>query len=154
MKGVYTANIKISAIDSARTLLYITATSSKVVEVLSTEVTNASNETNEQCEAVWQKITTLGTPTATTITPAKHEDGDQAATSTVKGNVTASEPTYGANTEIGYAGFPSLIGYRYPSVDGEVEPFAIPPSGSYGLRLLNTPAAFDCVVRVTFRERG
>lgn len=154
MKGVYTASFKITGLNSARTLLYITSTSSKIVEIISSSVTNASNETNEQLDCCWQKIGTLGTPTATTVTPAKHEDGDQAATVTVKANVTVSEPTYTADTEVGREGFPSLNGWRHPIYGDDAEKVYIAPSGSHGLRMLNTPASFDAIVRVTFREIG
>src|SRR6185369_14190193 len=94
MRGVYEATYAISSLSAAKTLMYITAPSTACVEILSMEVTNRTNETNEQCEATFQKIGTLGSPTATTVTPAKLEQGDQAAGSTVKGEVTGSEPTY------------------------------------------------------------
>jgi len=75
MRGVYTASHLITGCNSARTLLYITAPSSQVVEILEASVTNADTETNEQLRCTWQDISTLGTPTATTLTPAKHEAG-------------------------------------------------------------------------------
>src|SRR5688500_16898582 len=112
MRGVYTAKIKISGLAAAKTLMYITAPAAKVVEILGAIITNASNETNEQCEATLQRISALGTPTGTALTPSKHENGDQAAGSTAVGNITASEPTYAANSEVGYEGFASLAGYR------------------------------------------
>jgi hypothetical protein len=152
MRGVYTAQVSISALAAAKTLMYVTAPADKVVEILSAEVSNKSNETNEQLECTFQRVTTLGTPTATTLTPSKHENGDQAAGSTVKGDVTASEPTYGTNTEIGRAGFASLAGWRFDPVPEE-RPI-IPGQGTLGLRMLSTPTAFDAVVRITFREVG
>lgn len=153
MRGVYTAYVRISANTAAKTLAYITAASTHAVTVLSAAVTNESNENNEQILVVWQRITTLGTPTATTLTPSKHESGDQAAACTVKGNVTASEPTtYTANTEIGGEGAPSLNGWYYnPAPE---ERFTIAPSASSGLRLINAMASSDLVVRVTFMEIG
>lgn len=152
MRGVYTAYIAISGNTAAKTLCYITATSGIEVDILSTVVTNDSNETNEQIKCLWQKIGTLGTPTATTLTPSKHEDGDQAAASTVKGNVTGSEPTYTSNTEKGAMGAPSLNGYFYqPSAE---EIFTIAPSGTHGLRLINSMTSADLSVTVVFRERG
>lgn len=158
MKGVYRASIKISGLSTAKTILYITAPATKTIELLSAQIDNATVETNEQLEAVWQKVTTLGTPTATTITPSKTEEGDQAATSTVKGNVTASEPTYGAESSgvypdsHGRKGFASLAGYDFQPTPEER--FYIPPSGTYGLRMISTPTAFDCIVTATFREIG
>lgn len=152
MRGVYTASIKISTLNSARTLMYITAAATHVVEILEARVGDASNETNEQLEVTLQKVTTLGTPTATTITPAKDEVGDQAAACTVKGNVTASEPSYTANTEVGYDGVSSLAGYLYEP-PATARPI-IAPSATWGLQLLNTPTAFEAIVRMRFREIG
>jgi len=152
VRGVYTAQIKISALAAARTLAYITAPSNKPVEILSTSITNASNETNEQLEATWQAISSLGTPTGTTLTPSKHELGDQAAASTVVGNITASEPTYTANTLVGYQGFSTLGGYFFTPVPEE-RPI-IAGAASWGLRMLSTPTAFDAIVTITFREIG
>lgn len=154
MKGVYTSSLLISGLNSARTLLYITAPAAKAVKVRKSKITNATNETNEQCRAAWRKVSSLGTPTATTITPAKHEDGDQAASATVKGNVTASEPTYAADSELAHGGFPSLTGHTYPEVDAEAEELIIPPGATYGLYLYNTPTSFDAVVSATHQEIG
>jgi hypothetical protein len=151
MRGVYSANIN-GAVSAAQTLLYITVPANKVVEILGIAVTNATNETNEQCECALQKVNALGTPTATTLTPSKHEAGDQAAGSTVKGLVTASEPSYVANTEIGRMGFASLNGYFFQPAPEERPILA--GGDSWGLRLLNAPAAFNAVVNVVFRELG
>ena len=63
--------LKISGLNSARTLLYITAPATRCVEILSAKVTDASNATNQQLECCWQQIGTLGTPTATPLTPSK-----------------------------------------------------------------------------------
>ena len=147
-RGFYEAQIAISGISSARTLLYITAPAAKVVEVVFSHFGNSSVETNEQCYAAWQRIGTLGTPTGTSLTPSPVMRGDQAAGSTVVGNVTASEPTYTANTVIGAMSFPSLNGYLFE------RPFIIQAADSYGFRLLNGPSAFDAQVTVRFREIG
>lgn len=153
MRGVYTAKIKISGLAAAKTLAYITAPADKIVEILSASVTNATNETNEQIEITFQRVTTLGTPTATTLTPSKHEPGDQAAASTVKGNVTASEPTYTADTEIGYEGVASLSGYYFKPMPEE-RPTVLGQT-TLGLRLLSTTiTAIDAIVSITFREIG
>jgi hypothetical protein len=152
MRGVYTADVKISALAAAKTVIYITAPAAKVVEILSSVIENCSNETNEQLEATWQIVNALGTPTGTALTPAKHEAGDQAAGSTVVGDVTASEPSYVANTLNGRSGFSSLAGYMFAPLPEE-RPI-IAPSATWGLRMLSTPTAFDAIVRVTFREIG
>jgi hypothetical protein len=154
MRGVYEATVPITGLAAAATLAYLTAPAGKVVEVLSASVTNRTNETNEQCECTLHKVSVLGTPTAATITPTKLEQGDQAAASTVKGPVTASEPTYTSapNVEAGREGFPSLGGWRYQPVPEER--LVIAPGDTWGLRLLNSPTAFDAVVRLVFREIG
>jgi hypothetical protein len=152
MRGVYTATYTISGLTTARTLMYITAAATHVVEIVSARVANKSNETNEQMEITLQKVATLGTPTATTVTPAKDEAGDQAAACTVKANVTASEPSYTANTEVGYDGESSLAGYLYEPPD-KLRP-VIAPSATWGLRLMTAVTSLDAVVRIRFREIG
>lgn len=152
MRGVYTASYRISGLSAAKTLMYVTAPSTKVVEILSASLCNETNETNEQLLCTLQTVNSLGTPTATTVTPAKHEAGDQAAGSTVKANVTASEPTYVSDTEIGREGFSSLGGYYYDPMPEERPTIA--PSATMGLRIINAPTSFDAVVKITFREIG
>lgn len=153
--NLYEATIKISGLTTARTLMYFTAASGKAVILREAHVTNASVETNEQIECTWQLITSLGTPTKTDITPAKFNAGSPAAVSTVAGNVTASEPTYTANTEHGYAGAPSLQGWHWYSQDGQIDQ-GIPlfNGASIGLRLIAAVTSFDAVVRVVFEEIG
>lgn len=159
MRGVYTAAYRIATVTTGKTLIYLTVASNKVVEILSASVTNESNETNEQLLCGLQRVSSLGTPTATTVTPKPHETGDQAASSTVKANVTASEPTYPAISQgadipgaFGLEGFSSLGGWYY---DPTPEERLIVPGGeTLGLRLVNTASSLDLVVRLTFREIG
>lgn len=155
MRGVYTASIKTGALTAARTLIYLVPPSNKAVEILSAEVTNADNETNEQVEFTLQRISSLGTPTATAITPSPHEQGDQAASSTVAGNVTASEPTY-SSVEFGRAGASSLGGWRFDPTPEERPTVAGASTTGIGLRLLTAPTApgISFVARITFREIG
>jgi pyruvate/2-oxoglutarate dehydrogenase complex dihydrolipoamide acyltransferase (E2) component len=94
MQGVYTASYQITSVTTSKTLMYVTAPSTGVVQILSAKVTETNVTTNEQLEFRLAKIATLGTPTATTLTPKPTESKSPAASSTVKGNVTASEPTY------------------------------------------------------------
>lgn len=151
----YTATVAISGLNTARTLMYVTVASNKTVTIVSAAVTNASNETNEQIECTIQKVTTLGTPTATTLTPAKHDQGDAAMSSTVKGNVTASEPTYTSGVEVGREGAPSLTGWFFPSIVLPTEALPVLTGGdTWGLRILAAPTAFDAVVRMTLGEQG
>jgi hypothetical protein len=151
MRGVYTAVAKISSLAAARTLMYLTAPSNKVVELLSASVTNESNATNFQMQCAIANISTLGTPTATSNTPTPHEAGDQAAGSTVKHNVTASEPTYG--TTITQEGAPSLVGWRWEPLS-EADRIYVGGGASIGIRMITTPTSSDFDVRLTFRELG
>lgn len=150
MRGYYTATIKISALAASRTILFITAPATKCVEIVRFSLTNSSNVTNQQNEIQLKNISTLGTPTATTITPVPDEAGDQAAGSTVKGNVTASEPTYG--TVIVDEGFASLPGYVH-----EPQPDArkyVTAGTSVGWFLNTVPTSMDTVLMFEFREIG
>lgn len=151
MRGFYTAPYKIAGLNAAKTLLYITAPSVKVCIIIGTTVTNESNATNFQFQAAIGNITTLGTPTATTLVPTPHELGDQAAASTVKVNVTASEPTYGA-VNITQEGAASLVGYRHEPAPEER--LVVEAGTSVGLRMITTPTAFDADIRFTFQEMG
>ena len=152
MRGVYEATVRVTGVTQAQTLLYITVPSNKVVEVLSAEITNATNETNEQCEGALQLVSLLGTPTAATITPTKTEQGDQASACTVKGPVTASEPTYSAGVELGAKGFASLAGYQYAPVPEERPVLA--GGSTWGLRLLNNPSSANLNGVLRYREIG
>ena len=151
----YDAEIKIAALAAAKTVLYITVPANKLVTLVSSGITDASNVTNQQLEATWQKVTTLGTPTGTTLTPAKHDLGDSVAGSTVVGNVTASEPTYTANTDLGHDAAPMLSGWYFPMNPLPVASLPVFTGGdTWGLRMLSTPTAFDAIIRVTFGEQG
>lgn len=153
MRGVYTAQIQATGQTAAKTAIYITAPATAAVEILSASLTNIDNETNEQLECCLQRVSSLGTPTGTSLTPSKSENGDQAAGSTAVGNVTASEPTYSNNTQVGREGFPSLGGWRYQPTPEER--IVIPPGGTVGLRILTstfTSLGWDAMI--VFREIG
>jgi hypothetical protein len=157
MKGVYTASYQITGVTgAAKTLMYITATSSAVVELLSASVTQIGVTAEEQLDFRLAKISTLGTPTATTITPKGSETST--AGSTVKANVTASEPTYeqdgsSIDLSIDRQGSSSLSGYFYDP-QPEDRPI-IPPSGTVGLKLVSSPTnTYTLNVQIKFREIG
>lgn len=152
MRGVYTASIECAGVTAAKTLLYVTAPANKVLEILGASITNYDNDTNEQAEATLQVVGTLGTPTGTSVTAAKHEPGDQAAGSTVVGNVTGSEPTYSSNTQIGREGFATVGGYRFQPVPEER--MIVQGGSTVGLRLLTAISSTALVASVTFREIG
>ncbi len=154
MRGVYSASYRISALAASKTLMYLTAPARRVVEILSASVTNESNETNEQLLCTLQQVSgyPLGAPSGTAVTAAPHEPGDQAASTTIVANVSGNEPTYFANTEVGREGFSSLGGYYFDPLPEERP--VVPTTGVLGLRMINSPTAFDAVVKVTFREIG
>jgi hypothetical protein len=151
MRGVYSATAKCAGITAAKTLMYLTAPAGKVVEILSCKVGNENNATNYQLQVALTDITTLGTPTATSVTPVAMEPGDQASGCTVKANVTASEPTYGNVRK--QEGVASLVGYRHEPVPEER--IVVGAGASIGVRLITTPgASTDFDVELNWREIG
>lgn len=152
MHGVYTAEFTMSALAAARTLMFLTAPSDAVIEIISVNVTQDNVDTNEQYDISLTRISTLGTPTATSVTPEKTEQGASAAGSTVKASVTASEPSY-ASVDHDHQGVSNLAGYEYfPPPESRV---TVSPGGSIGVRLLAAPAtAANVTVQMTFREIG
>lgn len=150
MRGVYTATARITSLNAAKTLMYLTVPANKVIEILSASVTNDSNATNEQERVSIKRVSSLGTPTATATTPAPMEFGDQAAGTTIFYNVTASEPTYGQ--VITAEAWSSLGGFYFDPVPEE-RPI-INGGATVGIYMESTPTAFNCDLRVTFREIG
>lgn len=152
MRGVYTAHIDISAINNDISLMTVRAPSTAIVEVISVAVSNLDSEVSEQLSIAFTRVTTYGSPTGTTVTPEKHEAGDQAAASTVLGNL-SGEPTAYASVPLDKQGVNALSGYRYDPMPEERPTIA--PSAAIGVRLLTTPSTpFDCSVAVVFREIG
>lgn len=151
MRGVYTAEIKLSAWASAKPVILIQAPALKAVEIISAQIGGAgSNVTNQQLEASLARVTTLGSPVGTAITPNPEEVGDQASGSTVTGGLTTDVTTKGVSLD--HQGFPSLGGYQYAPVPEERA--LIPPAGSAVLYLPVAPTAYDAVVQVKYREIG
>ena len=154
MRGVYRARVKITGVTTAKTLLYLTAHSGKPIEIYSARITDYNEHTSEQILAELNRIATLGTPTATTITPKPTEEGSAAFGGTCKGNVTASEPTYdGEGDQISDGGANKLGGWEYVPLPEE-RPI-IAPSDSVGLRLIDALAnSSGLVAEIVFREIG
>ena len=152
MKGVYTANIAINGVTEAVTLICLTAPANRVVEVLSASVTQ-TNGIAVTLGATLTRVGVLGSPDQTSITAHKHESGDQAAGSTVGGNITpGGDPTY-VSEDYGLQGFHTLAGWFFDPVrDGQV---FVAPGASIGLRLTIAPgSAMDTLAEITFREIG
>jgi hypothetical protein len=153
MRGVYEGSILCSALAATKTVILITAPSTTIVELLSASITDASNATNQQLAALWQKVTTIGSAAGTSLTPTKTEQGDQASASTVLGNLTVEPTTYTTNTGGGYRGFPTLGGWEWAPIPEER--IYLAPSSVWGLRILtSTWTAQDTIVRFTYREIG
>lgn len=154
MRGVYEAQIQVTGVTAGKTLIYVTAPSTAAIEILEASITPiGSNVTNQNLEACLQRVGTLGTPTGTSLTPSKSENGDQASGATVVGNVTASEPTYSSNTQKFKEGFPSVGGYRAAPIPEDR--MTIPPGGTVGLRLLTgSIASCDVNALIKYREIG
>jgi hypothetical protein len=151
MRGVYTAYAKITSLAAAKTLMLVTVPSSKVVEIYSASVSNATNETNEQLEIALYTVNVFGSAAGSSVTPAKSEAGDAAASVTVIANLTV-EPTSYVSAPLDAEGANSLGGYRFDPIP-ETRPVAA-PSSSFGLRLISTPTSFDAIVKIVFREIG
>lgn len=151
MRGVYTASIDISALSANKTVLLIQAASSCVIEIISASITNLDTETSEMLSVGLFHVTTLGSPTGTSVTPEKHEKLDATSVATCTGNLTA-EPTLYSSNPVDKKGVSNLSGYYYDPIPEE-RPI-VPPSGAMGLRILVAPASFNCCASIVFREIG
>lgn len=151
MRGVYTAQIDITGLSTAKTLLHLQAPATGILEILSVNVTNLNTETSEQLEVGLYHVTTVGTPAGTSVTPEKHEKLDAAAAATVLGNL-SDEPTAYAAKPIDKQGVNNLSGYRYDPLPEERP--VVPPSGAIGLRMLTAPNSFNASVQIVYREIG
>lgn len=150
-QGVYTFSKEFSN-DAAKTLMYITAPSGKPVRVLSARVTISTEESADQIYIAIQKISSLGTPTSTGDADVfKHTSNSGNAASTVKYNITGSEPTYSAGT-LGGRGVLHSTGWEW--VPGtEKEEVWLNGSESLGIRCIDAPAAAsDFAVELTVEE--
>ena len=148
MQGVYTFQYQATSVNSSRTLMYVTAPGTQVLEILSAKVTEANVTATEQVECMVSRITSLGTPTATTVTATLTEPTTPAFGGACKANVTANEPTYGA-TPIDQNAYPNVAGYLYDPLPEE-RPI-VAPSASVGIKLLTAVAntyTFDITITV------
>jgi len=154
MRGVFRVSQTISAVTTAKTLIYITAPSTAVLEILSARITCQDEDTSEQILAELNRIATLGTPTATAVTPKPTEEGSAASGATAKYNVTASEPTYdGVADAIASGGANKLAGWEYIPLPEERA--IIKPSDTVGLRLIDAIAnSCDLTAEIVYREIG
>lgn len=151
MRGVYTAHYDIAGISSAKTLMLLTAPSSAVLEIIGVHTTNLDVETSEQLSIGLYRVSTIGSPTGTSVTPEKHEAGDAVAAATVLANLSAEPTTYASNP-IDKQGVNNLAGYHYDPIPEE-RPI-VAPSAAIGVRLLVAPSSFNCSIMIIYREIG
>lgn len=154
MGQVYEASFSIAGLTTSRTLMWQTAPADAITAIMSAHVTNATNETNEQFEVVFQRITTLSTPTSTAVVPGPKNVGYTTSGVTMEANVTSGESTYPSVNvqEAGKQGAASLGGWHFePPPD---ERFVTSAADNTGLRLLASVTAFDAKVTWTFDEIG
>jgi hypothetical protein len=153
--GVYRAGGSIAAVTTAKTLIYLTTPATAIIEIIRASITCENEDTSEQIVAELNRITTLLTPTATSITPKPTAEGMAAAATTAFLNVTAGESTYDTTgtAEIAKHGANKLAGWEYVPLLEE-RPI-IKPSDNVGLRLLDD-IANSCTLsaEIIFRELG
>jgi hypothetical protein len=154
MRGVYRAVDTISGVTTAKTLLYLEVPSDMVIEILSARITCQDEDTSEQIMAELNRIATLGTPTATSITPKPTEEKSATSGVLARANVTASEPTYDNESDaISSGGANKLGGWEYYPTPEE-RPI-IKPSDDVGLRLIDAIAnSSDLTAEIVYREIG
>lgn len=153
MRGVYKLQSNISSVTTSKTLAYISTASTRPIEIYRVTVTSLDETTSEQMEIMLNRISTLGTPTATTVTPKPLEEGSNAFGGTCKVNVTANEPTYDQTTDsICYKGENKVSGWEYVPLPEE-RPIIL-PSDNVGLKLMNTITSSTLSIEVVFREIG
>jgi hypothetical protein len=152
---VYTVSHKTASTATARSLVNLVNNANICLVLLSAEVVAPDDDTNEQFDCVWQKITNNAAAAGTAVTPSKVANGDPASVATCLMDLTVEPTTYAAaNVDAhGRAGAPSLGGWRYTPTEKEAKVLA--PSEVYGLRLLTAlGVAKALTVRVTFGEIG
>src|SRR5262249_13125420 len=119
MRGVYDSFIHITGLNALKSAMLIEVPAGKLLEILSGQISNPSNNTNQQLEAGFYKVTRLGSPVGTSVTPTPMEVGDAASSVTVLGNLTTEPTTVSATIATGVAGFSSLAGWQYQPVPEE-----------------------------------
>jgi hypothetical protein len=154
MQGVYKLTGTIASVTTAKTLAYIETHATKPIEIYSARVTCENEDTSEQIYVELNRITTLGTPTATTDIPKPTEESSAAYGGVCKVNVTASEPTYDDITDaIAAGGANKLGGWEY--VPLPEERVIVAAADDVGLRLVDAiSVSSDISYEITFREIG
>lgn len=151
MRGVYTAEHDV-AVSGAKTLMLLELPADLVVEVLGASITNQDVDTSEQLHCGLYRVSTIGDPSGTEITPEKHENGDVASTVTATAALATEPDTYDA-IAFDQRGFNNLAGYNYDPIPEE-RPI-VSPSSAVGLRLLSAPSTSHILnMQIIYREIG
>lgn len=155
MTRYYTISTKTASFTAAKTLVLLRNPSDQVCMVVSAEVAAPDDDTNEQLDLGFNKVTTIGSPTGAAVVATPHENGIAASgldTSSLT-ELTAEPTTYSTSAIVGRAGASSLGGWRYlPTRD---EALTLSPSENWGLRLFTAMGTSKALtVRVTFAEIG
>jgi len=152
MRGVYIAHKTIASLAAAKTVLLGTNSSSCVLEILEAHLTTGGQNTVEQITVGLSRVSALGSATGDSVDVQKAESGSPATLVTWVGDLT-TEPTYTADP-LDVEGVVNVAGYRHEPMP-EARRY-IPPGGSFGLRLLATPANAltntECLI--IYREIG
>lgn len=152
MYGVYVAEIEISSLSAAKTVLLGEAPNNMCVEILEAHLTNANVNTQEQLLAGLFLVTTKGSPAGSSVNVQKTEKGSPNTGLTWLGNLT-TEPTTYDSAPFAKEGVSDLQGYHYEPVPEARQ--IISPSGLFGLRLLVAPSnAFKAVGVIVYRQLG
>jgi len=152
MRAVYIARANMS-LSTAKTAMLGTLPSGTLIEILEAKLMNTDQEAHEQMRVGLFRVTTLGSPTGTSLTAAnvqKTEPGASNTGLTWTVNLTGEPTTYDANP-LDIEGVPNEIGYHFEPIP-EDRPW-IGSGASFGLRLMdnltNTITA-ECVIK--YRE--
>ena len=155
MRGVYTAELKTASLASAKPLILLTAATNKPLEIISAHAGNTgSNVTNQQVELAIARVTTLGSPTGTAITPNPEEVNDQASSATVTGIADANGTDVTTKgVKLDHQGCSSLAGYQFAPVPEE-RPLVAGGASVVFYFVAAPGVAYDCVYQIKYREIG
>lgn len=129
------------------TVLGILSASGKIVRICEASITpGVFNNTSTVRYAAFRKVTTP-VSLLTTLTGSKYCNDDATPSMTVG---TLDSPTYTANTEICYEGFPDRGEWRYKPMPGRE--LYIVNGAQYGLYLYGTGTSSVYIVRLVLQE--
>ena len=154
MRGVYRLATTITAVTTAKKLLYLATPATKVVEILSARVTCEDEDTSEQIKVSLNRATgTVGG--GDVLTPKPTEEGTAASGCTCKGgNTSITGMTSDAIEDaIAAGGANKLAGWEYVPLPEERA--VIKPSDYLVLETIDAIAnSCDLTCEILFRELG